>query len=105
MRDGLSGWTLILSPRGNKKVQARIERYDRLVYQSDVVDYEATPKEPTPLTLHYWADRLTVQIGSKVLFDQAPIRPIEGKTRVGLATWGPQLRVAEIELRAPSRTR
>jgi len=46
-----------------------------------------------------------VQLGSKVLFDQAPIRPIEGKTRVGLATWGPQLRVAEIELRAPSRTR
>lgn len=105
MRDGLSGWTLILSPRGNKTVQARIERYDRLVYQSDVVAYEATPKEPTPLTLHYWADRLTVQLGAEVLFEQAPIRPIEGKTRVGLATWGPQLRVAEIELRAPSRTR
>lgn len=105
MRDGLSGWTLILSPRGNKQVQARIERYDRLVYQSQLAPYEHTPKKPTELVLHYWADRLTVRLGEQVLFDQAPIRPIEGRTRVGLATWGPQLRVAEIELRAPSRTR
>ena len=105
MRDGLSGWTLILSPRGGGEVQARIERYDRLVYESDVVPFESVPKKPTPLTLQYWADRLTVQIGSQVLFDQAPIRPIAGKTRIGIATWGPELRVSELELRAPSRTR
>jgi len=105
MRDGLSGWTLILSPRGRDKVQARIERYDRLVYQSDVVPYESDPKKPTQLELHHWADRLTVRLGSQVLFEQAPIRKIDGKHRVGIATWGPQLRITEIELRAPSRTR
>jgi len=105
MRDGLSGWTLILSPRRDNTVQAQIERYDRLVYQSDVVPYETTPKKPTALVLHYWADRLTVRLGSQTLFDQAPIRPIDGKSRVGIATWGPQLRISEIELRAPSRTR
>ncbi|MFN3242786.1 MAG: hypothetical protein ACE37K_14890 [Planctomycetota bacterium] len=105
MRDGLAGWTLILSPRGRDKVQARIERYDRLVYQSDVVAYESDPKKPTTLELHHWADRLTVRLGSQTLFDQAPIRRIDGRHRVGIATWGPQLRITEIELRAPSRTR
>ena len=105
MRDGLAGWTLILNQRGDKTVQARIERYDRLVYQSDVVPYETTPKAPTSLVLHYWADRLTVRLGSQVLFDQAPIRPIEGRDRIGVATWGPRLRIREVELRAPSRTR
>ena len=105
LRDGLSGWTLILRQGGDKTVQARIERYDRLVYQSDVVPYETTPKQPTSLVLHYWDDRLTVRLGSQVLFDQAPIRPIEGKTRIGVATWGPQVRLTEVELRAPSRTR
>ena len=67
--------------------------------------YESDPKKPTELVLHYWANRLTVRIGEQVLFDQAPIRKIEGSTRIGLATWGPQLRISEIELRAPSRTR
>ncbi|MEM8711617.1 MAG: hypothetical protein AAGG01_11745, partial [Planctomycetota bacterium] len=35
--DGLSGWNLILAPAGRDAVLARLERYDRLVYQSDPV--------------------------------------------------------------------
>jgi len=104
LRDGLSGWTLILSPRG-ERLQATIERYDRLVYQSDLVPYEAEDRAPTRLELLYYGGRLTVRIGSQTLFEQAPIRRIPGATRIGIATWGPQLRIAELELRTPSRTR
>ncbi|MCK5940822.1 MAG: hypothetical protein KAI24_02535, partial [Planctomycetes bacterium] len=105
MRDGLSGQTLILSPRGDGQVRATLERYDRLVYQSDTVPYDVDAKKPTQLELLYWADRLTVRLGSQTLFDQAPIRPIAGRDRIGIATWGPQVRVTALELRAPSRTR
>ena len=104
LRDGLSGWTLILSPRGDK-VRATIERYDRLVYQSDAVKYEVDDKKPTQLELLYYGKRLTVRIGSQTLFDQSPIRAIPDQTNIGIATWGPRLRITEIELRAPARTR
>lgn len=104
MRDGLSGWTLILAPRGDQ-VQATLERYDRLVYQSDPVTYEVDDKKPTTLELLYYGKRLTVRLGSQVLFDQNSIRPIPGMDRIGIATWGPQLRMTEIELRTPARTR
>ncbi|MGK0203285.1 MAG: hypothetical protein ACI9S9_002363 [Planctomycetota bacterium] len=104
LRDGLSGWTLILNPRGDK-VQATIERYDRLVYQSDSVKYEVDDKKPTTLELLYYGKRLTVRLGTQVLFDQNTIRAIPDMTRIGIATWGPQVRITEIELRAPARTR
>jgi hypothetical protein len=104
LRDGLSGWTLILKPRGDK-VQATIERYDRLVYQSDPVKYEGDDKKPTTLELLYYGKRLTVRLGTQVLFDQNAIRAIPKMTRIGIATWGPQVRITAIELRAPARTR
>jgi hypothetical protein len=104
LRDGLAGWTLILDPRG-EQVQATIERYDRLVYQSDLVPYEVDEKKPTQLELLYYGNRLTVRLGKQTLFAQTPIRKIPGMTRIGIATWGPQLRISELELRAPARTR
>ncbi|MCA8965044.1 MAG: hypothetical protein KDC48_09150 [Planctomycetes bacterium] len=104
LQDGLGGWTLILDPRGDK-VQGRIERYDRLVYESDALPYEVDDKKPTQLELLYYGGRLTVKLGAQVLFEQAPIRAIPGRERIGIATWGPQLRISEIELRAPARTR
>lgn len=104
MRDGLGGWTLILNPRG-EQVQARLERYDRLVYQSAPVAYEVSEKKPTTLELLYYGDRLTVRLGKQELFAQTPIRAIPDASRIGIATWGPQLRITEIELRAPAKTR
>ncbi|MCB9879196.1 MAG: hypothetical protein H6835_16495 [Planctomycetes bacterium] len=104
LRDGLGGWTLLLVPHG-EQVQARLERYDRQVYESDRVPYPSDPKKPTQLELLYWGKRLTVKLGDQVLFDQAPIRAIPGKERIGIATWGPEPRIVEIELRAPARTR
>jgi len=104
MRDGLAGWTLILDPRRDQ-VQARLERYDRLVYESLPVPFVVDDKKSTPLELLYFGQRLVVKLGGQVLFDQVPIRAIPGRTRIGIATWGPALRIEEIELRGPGRTR
>ncbi|MCR9248541.1 MAG: hypothetical protein NXI31_26235 [bacterium] len=103
-RDGLSGWTLILVPRRGR-VQARLERYDRLVYQSEPVEFVPDEKKPTRLELVHYGKRLTVRLGDALLFDQAPIRTIPSMERLGIATWGPDLRISAIELRAPGRTR
>ncbi len=104
LRDGLGGWTLILDPQG-ETVQARLERYDRLVYESDRVSWEVDDKKPTRLSLVYYHKRLSVRLGEALLFDQAPLRPIPGRDRIGIATWGPTLRISAIEGRTPSRTR
>ncbi|HEX6813354.1 MAG TPA: hypothetical protein VF384_17165 [Planctomycetota bacterium] len=103
-RDALSGWTLILEPAGDN-VRAHLERYDRRLYMSAPVPWKSDPKAPTELELHYFAHRLTVRLGGAVLFDQAPLQPIPGQHRIGLATWGEQVRIDSLELRAPGRTR
>jgi hypothetical protein len=103
-RDALSGWTLLFEPDGDK-VRAYAERYDRRIYMSDTVAYATDPKQPTALVVLVFAQRLTVKIGGQVLFDQAPIRVIPGRDRIGITTWGDTPRLREIELRAPARTR
>lgn len=103
-RDALCGWTLILEPHG-EQVRGYLERYDLRVHMSDLVAWPKGDKKPIPLRLQYFGKRLTVKIGDAVMFDQAPLLPIPGKTRIGLATWGEQFRVEEIELRGPSRTK
>jgi hypothetical protein len=103
-RDALCGWTLILEPHG-EQVRAWLERYDQRVYMSDLAPMPRDGKKPGKLTLSLWADRLTVALGETTMFDQAPLLPIPGKRRIGLATWGEALRIEEIELRAPARTR
>ena len=103
-RDALCGWTLILEPQDDG-VRAYVERYDQRIYMSDRVPFAKDSKKPTKLELTYWAKRLSVKLGEQVLFDQAPLLPIPGHTRIGLATWGEQMRVEEIELRGPTRTK
>jgi hypothetical protein len=103
-RDALSGWTLVLEPIG-ERVRARLERYDQLVFMSDQAPWQPDADRPTTLELLHTGNRLTVRLGSVVLFDQAPLRPIPGRHRIGLATWGDSVRIAELELRAPTRTR
>jgi hypothetical protein len=104
LRDGLGGWTVILEPIGSE-VQARLERYDRLVYQSARVPYAGDPKKPCVLRLLHFGRRLTVTLGDQVLFDQTPIRAIARMDRIGLASWGPTPRIVKLELRAPGKTR
>lgn len=103
-RDALCGWTLILEPHRDQ-VRAHLERYDLRVHSSDLAAWDPAAKKPTLLELHCFARRLTVRLGGQVLFDQAPLLPIPGRHRIGLVTWSDALRVSEIELRAPARTR
>ncbi len=104
MRDALSGWTLILEPHGDT-VRAYLERYDQRVHMSPDVPFAGDAKKTTKLVLAYFARRLSVKLGEQVLFDQAPLLPIPGRHRIGIATWGEAMRIEDIELRTPARTR
>ena len=97
--DGLSGWNLILLPGRKGHVSARLERYDRLVYQCEPRSFDAS--DECVLTLTYSDERATVTLNECVLFEKVPIRPIPGRHRIGFATWGAEPRIAWIELERP----
>jgi hypothetical protein len=108
--DGLGGWTLVLHPAGEKKVAARLERYEDLAYQlpPTALPESLLAAEEVALVLALVDDRLTVSLGDLVLFRSVSLRPIAGRHRVGLATWGPDLGVSRITLAArpePARGR
>ena len=103
--DALSGWNLIVHPRGKDQVGAQLERYDHLYYQAPpravtrdkegLLDFECT-----------WHDgKLTVVLGGTTIFDEVSLIPIPDNTRVGIATWGPQLGFTELELEVPGKKR
>ncbi|MBX3463918.1 MAG: hypothetical protein KF830_12170 [Planctomycetes bacterium] len=104
LRDALAGWTLILEPAGDG-VRAFLERYDRRVHSTGTQALPREAKGPWPLVVTVYANRVSVRLAGVLLFDQAPIRPIPGRHRLGIATWGDKPRLREIELRAPARTR
>ena len=101
--DGLSGWNLIVHPRG-KQVGARLERYDRVVYQTRPLDRPKRKKKDddgiVPLVLEYRDGRVTATLGTLVLFDRVPVRPIPGRHRVGFATFGAQPGLVSFRLEA-----
>ncbi|MFY9343062.1 MAG: hypothetical protein WAT39_11265 [Planctomycetota bacterium] len=105
MRDALCGWTLILDPDGNDKVRAYLERYDQRIYDSGTKPWKLDGKKGNTLELQWFGKRLSVKAGGEVLFDQAPLLPIPGKHRIGIATWGENLKLEAIELRGPVRTK
>ena len=96
-RDGLSGWTLILVPGRGEQVSARLERYDRLVYQTEPRDLSAAVGEHR-LELSLVDDELSVTLDELTLFERVPLRSIAGAHRVGLATWGAEPRIRVFEL-------
>lgn len=97
--DPLSGWTAMLVPAGDS-VRVRVERYDRLIYETapEPVKMDAGP---LVLNLVYEEGTLTLKLGETVLLNRAPIRPIEGASRIGLTTWDPNTRIAAMALRVP----
>ncbi len=95
--DGLSGWNLILVPRVRNRMEARLERYDRLVYHSDPVELPAVEDGRT-LSLSFWDGWFSATIDDVVLFDRVSIRAIPDRHRVGLATWGPDVLIRSVEL-------
>jgi hypothetical protein len=48
--------------------------------------------------LTVWGGWATATIDGVVLLDRVSIRPIPGRTRVGLATWGPTPGFKEVEV-------
>ncbi|MFG0318477.1 MAG: hypothetical protein ACF8XB_14480, partial [Planctomycetota bacterium JB042] len=100
--DGLSGWNLITEPRRGA-IRARLERYDRLVYQCE--PREAAAADEQTLEIEYADRRVTVRFGDAVLFDRVPIRPIAGRHRIGFATWGDRPRLRRLSLDVPKEVR
>ena len=101
LKDGLSGWNLILHGGGKQVLRAELERYQRLFHQSPPV--RLVEAETRTLTLTYLDRRLTVTLGDAVVFDAVPIRPIRGAERIGVATWGREPRIAGFKLEIPKR--
>ncbi len=99
--DGLSGWNLILHSGGKKVLRAELERYQRLFHQCPPVDLAEA--ETRKLVLTYHDRRLTVWLGTALVLDRVPVRPIAGQTRIGIATWGPDPKFASFQLDVPRR--
>ncbi len=96
--DGLSGWTVILHPAG-KGLGARLERYDRLVYQAEPREI-AHPDDTYRLELQVVGRQCTLRVNGTVLLDACSIRPIP-RSRLGFMTWGPSPRILKVELARP----
>jgi len=98
--DGLSGWNLIVLPHGKGEVSARLERYDRLVYQTERLSLPEAG-ESRVLTASLAKERFTATLDELVLFDEVPVNYIPGKSRVGIATWGDEPAIERVELSRP----
>ncbi len=96
-QDGLSGWTLILLPHRDSLVSARLERYDRLVYETERVKIE-NQAGLHELEIELVGDRLSVRLDELELFKRVPLRLIPTAHRVGVATWGTEPKLISFEL-------
>lgn len=96
--DGLSGWNLILVPSGRTAVSARLERYDRLVYESEPMELVKVEGAARRLVLSCLDDEVSVGLDDVVLLDRVPIYPIRGKSAVGVGTWGGEPRIQALEV-------
>jgi hypothetical protein len=98
--DGLSGWNLILIPHGKTQVSARLERYDRLVYQTEALPLpESTTSRLLTATLS--RETFSATLDSLTLFDAVPIHSIPNQHRIGIATWGPDPMIERVTLSRP----
>ncbi|MFT7618225.1 MAG: hypothetical protein ACI97A_001866 [Planctomycetota bacterium] len=99
-KDGLGGLTLIIHPADGDKLRARLERYDRLVYASDLLKLPPLPKKGSrTLRVERLANKVSVHIDDVKIFDLVDIRPITKRDRLGFMTWSPDTRIKSIDLR------
>ncbi len=96
-KDGLSGWTLILVPHADSEVNARLERYDRLVYETERLKLE-NAAGLHELEIELIEDELSVRLDELELFRRVPLRLITSAHRMGIATWGGEPRIVSFEL-------
>ncbi|RLB58197.1 MAG: hypothetical protein DRI90_17020, partial [Deltaproteobacteria bacterium] len=102
-KDPLSGWTLILTRSGDG-VQARLERYGRLIQQSFRVPVPANRDKPLMLEMLLHRKRFSASFAGQPLFMQTPIRLIPGRNRIGIATWNESTRITRLSLRSTSHS-
>jgi transposase-like protein len=100
--DALSGWSLVVVPHGDDGASLRLERYDRLVYQTEPRTLP-TGGETLRLTYELVDGEVSVSFDDEPWMDRVPVRPIPGATGVGLATWGPSPSILSIEVLEPRR--
>ena len=103
-QDGLSGLTLILHPEGGG-MAARLERYDRLVYATPSLKLGPAKDGLRRLVVERALGTVSVRLGDLVVFDRRPLPAIPGKRRIGWMTWGPETRIARIEIERGERPR
>ncbi|MCB1280728.1 MAG: hypothetical protein KDB18_04330, partial [Salinibacterium sp.] len=84
---------------------ARLERYDRLVYQSAPQKLPAADDGLRELEVIWRQGQVTVRLHGKddtlTIFDRRTLDPIPGRHRLGLLTWGPDTAIARLELEEP----
>jgi len=102
-KDGLSGWNLIVHPRGKDQVAAQLERYDHLYFQAAPVASPVDKDGLREFEFTYYDGRLTVKLGGVTIFDEVSLLAIPRNTRIGLATWGPTTGLATLKLEVPSK--
>ena len=102
-KDALSGWNLIVHPRGKDKVGAQLERYDHLYFQVAPTAFTKNKDGQLDFEFTYYNGFLTVKLGGATLFDEVSLIPIPRNTRIGISTWGPQLGFAKLELEVPAK--
>lgn len=101
--DGLSGYNLIVQPWGAQRVKATLERYDQAEIETAPVQFPAqADRKSDVLEVELDGKRFSASFNGVPLFKRVPIRPIADKNRIGIATFGPELKIAAIELRAPA---
>ena len=100
--DALSGWSLIVVPHGDDRASLRLERYDRLVYQTEPREL---PAGEGSLRLGYELvdGEVSVDLDGELWMDRVPVRSIPGATGVGLATWGTSPSILALEVLTPRR--
>ena len=93
----LSGWSLILVPRG-KRFTARLERYDYLHHLKDM-DAPASWSKPI-VSVRRLDGRITVRVGETEVFRDVSA-PALARRRFGLAVWGREPAIDGISLAFP----
>ena len=88
------------TPPGKTQASARLERYDRLVYQTEALPLpESTTSRLLTATLS--RETFSATLDSLTLFDAVPIHSIPNQHRIGIATWGPDPMIERVTLSRP----
>jgi hypothetical protein len=93
---GPAGFVLAVARRDGRAIEGLVVDACQIPPQPMPPELLAQPEKP--LTLTYLEGRHTVTLGDLVLFKNVSLHAIPNRHRIGLATWGPSLGIAALEL-------